>query len=1142
MFRLARLSMANRAVVALTTLAVAVMGVLSMGQLKQELIPSLQLPMGIIVAPYSGSSPAVVEERVTQPIEAAAETINGVESVNSTVSTGMSTTTVEFAYGTDIERVTQRLEAAVTRLGSMLPEDVEPTVIAGSFDDLPVVQLAVAGDESPDALADTVETAIVPELEKLNGVRSVTVSGVREDRILVTPKDEKLADAGLTPAQLSTLLQDNGVVMPGGTLTEGDRTWSVELGTSLDDVDALKNLPLIPAADAGAAAGGAAGAAGGAAAGGAGGAAAGGAAGAGAAAGTDPAAAAAAAAGSAGQQPSSGALPVTPQQPAVPERPEPVTLGEVATVEREPVPVTSASRLDGEASLSLGITKTPDGNTVDVSHAVHAALDDLSGTLDSRDIETGVVFDQAPFIEESIEGLATEGGLGLLFAVLVILLFLASMRSTIVSAISIPLSLAVTFIVMNSTGYTLNILTLGALTISIGRVVDDAIVVIENIKRHLSYGEEKVPAILNAVREVGGAIAASTICTVAVFAPIALVGGMTGELFRPFALTVAIAMLASLLVALTIVPVLAYWFVKAPLVPGDTEEEREAFRAAERETAEAKERRGIWQRIYVPSLGAALRHPAVTLVVAVAVLGGTLAMVPRLETNFIGDSGQDTLSVTQTFEPGTSFDAQDEAAREVEDTLSGVEGVETVQSTVGSGSAEQMAFMGSGSDQASFAITLDGEADGVAVADDVREAIEPLAGGVVEDVSVASAQTGMGGSTVDLVVTALDTDTLAKAAAEVEDAVADLDNAAEVTNNLAAAQQVVQVEVDREKAAEHGLTESAVSGIVSGEMSPEQTLGTVDIDESSLDVVVSTGEAPATQGELKKLEIPTATGTVKLTDVASVEVMDVPTSITRTDGERTATVSITPAGENLGALTAEVTTAIAGIDLPGGADVVIGGASAEQEDAFADLGLALLAAIFIVYVVMVATFGSLSQPLILLISVPFAATGALAALLISGTPLGVPALIGALLLVGIVVSNAIVLIDLINQYRHAGRDLDEAVREGARQRLRPIVMTALATMFALTPMALGLTGGGAFIAQPLALVVIGGLASSTLLTLFVVPVLYSIFERGKIRRGEKREARRRRQLAKAELKAHKAAAAKSDDATAGDKEPAPVAG
>lgn len=1110
MFRLARLSLANRAVVALATLAIFVFGAMSLGSLKQELIPSLELPAGAVVATYPGASPEVVEQRVTEPLEAAAQSVEGIESVGSTASTGSSVTTVQFEYGTDMDAATQRLQTAVTRIQSQLPEDVEPQVITGSLDDLPVIQLAAAADQDAGedvdaaALADTVDSVVVPALEDLDGVRSVAVTGGETDQVLVDVKTKKLAEAGLTTQDVADVLKDNGVVLPAGTITDDDVTYSVQAGSSIDSVKELKALPLVP--DPAAAAGATTGA----------GDATGGTTGeVGDGTGAPPAAD--------GSAPGSaqGAEGATPQTPAAPE---PVTLSDVATVKVVPVEATSHSRLDGESSLGVAITKTPDGNTVDVSHAVQDAMDDLKPELEDAGVTTAVVFDQAPFIEESIEGLATEGGLGLLFAVIVILVFLVSLRSTLVSAVSIPLSLAVTFVVMNATGYTLNILTLGALTISIGRVVDDAIVVIENIKRHLSYGEDKKAAILTAVREVGGAITASTISTVAVFLPIALVGGMVGELFRPFAMTVAIAMLASLVVALTIVPVLAYWFVKAPAVATDPAEAERV-----REAAEAKERRGLWQRAYVPSLGAALRHPWVTLVVAVAVLGGTLALVPRLETNFIGDSGQDTVTVTQTFETGASLEAQDAAATEVEDALAGVDAVESVQTTVGSGDAAMAAFMGGGSaPQATFAVTLDSDADGVEAQTEIRDAVEPLADtGVTTEVSVSGGDSGFGSSTVDLVVQAHDSDDLEAAAQQVTDAVADLDGVAEVTNDLSAAQQVVQVSVDREKAAEAGLTETQVSGIVSGAMDPEQTAGEVDLGDGPIDVVVKTGDAPATQAEIEDLEVPTAAGMVPLTDVATVEKVDVPTSISRTDGERSATVSVTPETQDVGTLSADITTATDDLDLPAGATVEIGGVAADQADAFADLGLALVAAIAIVYLVMVATFGSLVQPLILLVSVPFSATGALLALLATDTPLGVPALIGVLMLVGIVVSNAIVLIDLINQYRDPAhgqpRSLDEAVREGARKRLRPIVMTALATIFALTPMAIGLTGGGSFISQPLALVVIGGLISSTLLTLFVVPVLYELIERRKERRRTKRDSRVVRKAEKAERAAARAA-------------------
>ncbi len=451
-----------------------------------------------------------------------------------------------------------------------------------------------------------------------------------------------------------------------------------------------------------------------------------------------------------------------------------------------------------------------------------------------------------------------------------------------------------------------------------------------------------------------------------------------------------------------------------------------------------------------------------------------------------------------------SLETQDAAAREVEQALMDLESVDTVQTTVGTAGGPEAAFFGGGgSPKATFSLTLSADADGVAAQQEVRDAVADLGGEDSEGITVAGADAAFGSSTVDLVVRAPDTETLADAADQVQQLADDTEGASEVTNNLASAQSTIQVTVDRDAAAAVGLTETQVAGTVASLMSPSP-VGSVNLGDGPVQVRVAVGQAPATVDELEALVVPTAAGVVPLTQIASIDEVEVPTSISRVNGERSATIAVTPAGQDLGTLTTALTAAIDDLDLPGGATVELGGVATQQADAFADLGLALLVAIAIVYLVMVATFRSLLQPFILLVSIPFAATGALLLLLATGTPLGVPALIGMLMLVGIVVSNAIVLIDLINQYRQQGRGLDEAVIEGSRQRLRPIVMTAAATIFALTPMAIGITGGGSFISQPLALVVIGGLLSSTLLTLVVVPVLYTIAERA----GEKRAARR----------------------------------
>jgi HAE1 family hydrophobic/amphiphilic exporter-1 len=745
--------------------------------------------------------------------------------------------------------------------------------------------------------------------------------------------------------------------------------------------------------------------------------------------------------------------------------------------------------VNGEDAISIAVTKLPTGNTVSVSAGVLEALDDAGEQLPGVDFT--VVFDQAPFITDSIETLATEGLLGLVFAVLVILVFLMSIRSTLVTAISIPTSVLVTFASMQVFGYSLNMLTLGALTISIGRVVDDSIVVIENIKRHYVEGADKGDAIRLAVREVAGAVTASTVTTVAVFLPIAFVGDMVGELFRPFAMTVTIAMAASLLVALTIVPVLAYWFMKPgkPLLT-------ESGRRIDPEHPDAPKTR--LQKAYQPILSWTLKHSWSTLGIAVIVMIGTVALAPLMKISFLGDMGQNSLTVTQDIGETASLDAQDEAAKKVEEVLQGVDGVETVQVTIGSTGGMAGLFGGSG---ITYSIMTDENADQAALQEDVTSALADLDAGEI----TVQAAAGMGmSSDITVTVEAADDDTLREATEAVTQALEGRDGIEDPTNSLEADMPYISVDVDRAKAAEAGLSEATVGALVNATMQPSEA-GTVEIDGSSLTIYLKSDQPPATVDELRRMPIPTAAGVVELQSVATVEQATSPASISTQGGQRTATVTIAPATDNLQTATVSVQAALDEVELPDGARASMGGVAEDQADAFSQLGLAMLAAILIIYIVMVATFKSLRQPLLLLVSVPFAATGAILLQVITGVPLDVASLIGVLMLIGIVVTNAIVLIDLVNQYRsHHGLNVHDATLAGASMRLRPILMTALATIFALTPMAIGITGHGGFISQPLAIVVIGGLVSSTFLTLIVLPTLFNLVEGAKERRAARR--------------------------------------
>ncbi|MFD3380896.1 MULTISPECIES: efflux RND transporter permease subunit [unclassified Streptomyces] len=1018
---LSRFSLAQRALIGLMSIIALAFGAIAIPQLKQQLLPTIELPMVSVIAPYQGASPDVVEKQVVEPIEDNLEAVDGISGVTSTASEGNALIMASFDYGNDSARIVADVQQAVNRARVQLPDDVDPQVVAGSTDDIPTVVLAVTSDKDQQALSDQLDRTVVPALKDIDGVGQVTVDGVQDLQVSVTPDDAKLARAGLNTAALGQALQAGGATLPAGSFDEDGSNRTVQVGGGFTSLKQIQDLMVT---------------------------------------------------GEGGKKP--------------------VRLGDIATVEEEPARADSITRTDGRPSLAVSVTMDHDGSAVAVSDAVQDKLSGLRKDLGSGATLT-VVSDQGPAVSKSIKGLTTEGALGLLFAVLVILVFLASIRSTLVTAVSIPLSVVLALIVLWTRSESLNILTLGALTIAIGRVVDDSIVVLENIKRHLGYGEERQEAILKAVREVAGAVTSSTLTTVAVFLPIGLTGGMVGELFGSFSLTVTAALLASLLVSLTVVPVLSYWFLRAPKdVRGIDPEEA-------RRKAEEKEARSRLQRLYVPVLRFATRRRLTSVAIAVVVLVGTFGMTPLLKTNFFDQGEQEVITVKQELKPGTSLAATDAEAKKVEKMLDGVKGVEDYQVTVGSSGF--MAAFGGGTDtnQASYTVKVADSASFDDVQDGIEEGLGKLSG--IGTTTVAAGD-GFGSQDLSVVVKSADAAVLREAAEEVRDAVAGLDDVTDVTSDLAQSVPRISVRAN-DKAAAAGFNDTTLGAAVAQAVRGT-TSGKAILDDTERDVVIRSAKPAETLSELRSLSL----GPVKLGDIATVKLVDGPVSMTRIDGQRAATISAKPTGDNTGAVSADLTAKLDKLKLPAGATAAIGGVSEDQDDAFASLGLAMLAAIAIVFMLLVATFRSLIQPLILLVSIPFAATGAIGLLVITGTPMGVPSMIGMLMLIGIVVTNAIVLIDLINQYRKQGYGVVEAVVEGGRHRLRPILMTALATIFALLPMALGITGEGGFIAQPLAVVVIGGLITSTLLTLLLVPTLYAMVELRKERRAKKKSAKR----------------------------------
>ena len=1204
MNRLAIFSLRNRALIALVTVVVAIFGGIAVSLLKLELIPSITFPQLVVVTTYPGASPVIVEKEVSTPIETAIQGVNGLESTTATSQNGLSQITAAFAYGTSLESAEQKVQLAINRISNLLPAGVEPQVIAGSFSDIPVLQMAVTSDLAPDQLNQALKDIAVKELTKLEGVRDAAVFGANGEHIAIVPDDDELERRGLTTTDVQTALQTAGIRIGAGSVMSAKGELSIVSGTPLASLPDIRSVPVtipykppavtvpkvpdfptisvsprlsgtwgldelnggeciepypniiedeyevvacdtahsaqlvrvgdlrtdagIPIYPGDAAIGPVA---------------MGECLGSGIISSTAKAAypllttapllttdffyptsqtqwnkgdtfyyciahsfsvdpitesvagsrvntvvpAAPAIPGSSATSPSSFAgAPTTPTTLSV------TTIGELSRVSIQPDVITSISRVNGQPSLTLAITKRADANTVDVSRAVVAALPAITALL-GNGTEFTVVFNQAPFIEKSVESLAIEGLLGLVFAIIVILVFLLSIRSTLVTAVSIPTSLLLTFIGMWASNFSLNILTIGAVTISIGRVVDDSIVVVENIKRHLSLGEERMVAIRDGVKEVATAVTASTITTVAVFLPLAFVGGLSGELFQPFAVTVTIALLASLFVSLTIVPVLAYWFL------GDKKPKKNTSTKPAKPVKSGSEDNDFLQRNYRPIVRWTITHPLATMLIAILTLGGTLALAPLMKTNFVGGSGQSTITLTHSTPGGLTLVDRAAVAEDVEAKLLDYPGIETVQTSIGGGNGFA-AFNGQAGNII-YQITISDEVD----ADLVRAEVTRDLKTITDTGEIVSAQGGAFGSqTIDITVKAPSEETLTAVTAAIATAVTETKSADSVTTSLDDTQSYISISIKRKEAAKYALSEVLIGRTLSGLIAPS-AIGQVVIDDVTMDLIVETKDAPDTLSELRNYELTTPLGgTVLLSKVATVGVTETAASRTTERGVLSASVAVTPTSDNLTESTAAVNTALASVELPSGTTATVGGVAQDQIESFQQLGLALLAAILIVYVVMVATFRSLRQPLLLLVSIPFAATGAIALQIISGIPLGISSLIGLLMLVGIVVTNAIVLIDLVNQYRERGGSVIESLLDGTSRRVRPVLMTALATVFALTPLATGVTGSGGFISQPLAIVVIGGLLSSTILTLLVLPALYSLVEGRKERKATRR--------------------------------------
>ncbi|ASN03566.1 efflux RND transporter permease subunit [Virgibacillus necropolis] len=1024
-------SLNNKLAIWILTIMVVVAGLYSGLNMKQETMPDITLPNVSVLTTYPGAAPDEVAEEVTVPIEQRVQNLKGVELVSSTSLANASSIQIQFSFDSDMDKATSEVESALSDLN--LPEGAkEPQVSRLSLNAFPVIALSISNeDQSLEQLTTTVEGKVVPELEGIEGVSDAQITGQQVQKVTINFNENELTKYGLNQKTIQQLIQGSDISFPLGLTNFDGNVKNLVIDGNVATVDDLRNLeiPITPSQSG----------------------------------------QSAAQQGSAPEQ--------NPEQQGSLQLPT-VPLGELAEI-KVAGEAESISRTNGEDSIGIQIVKAADANTVDV---VNGVKDALSKFEDNLGLTITTTFDQGEPIEEAVSTMLSKALFGAIFAVVIILLFLRSIKTTLISIISIPLSLLMAVFLLHQMDITLNIMTLGALTVAIGRVIDDSIVVVENIYRRMALSGEKLRGkelIREATRQMFIPIFSSTIVTIAVFLPLGLVSGQVGEMFLPFALAVVFALSASLIVAVTIVPMLAHSLFKKGLAGN-----------AAKEVTKSHAKPSKLANFYKGILDFTLNHKLITFGGASVVLVLSLFLVPIIGVSFLPVQEQKMLMVTYSPEPGQTREEAEEVALDAEELFSDRAGVTTYQYSLGGGSPMSMMGMGGGNSALFYVEYADDfenfSGEDTKVVETLNKTTENGEWGTIDFA-------GMGASGLQLFVYGDNMEEIQSAVGQILPTMKDHNDLEKVESSISEAYDQYTLVANQEKLSQYGLTAAQV-GMKLSSAGEAPILTTVKHDGEDVNVYIEVEEKQYDSIEdLTNSEIQTPLGTtVKLGEVVDVEEGKSPDTIERREGKMYASLTAEVKTNDVAAVSTEVENEINELDLSNGVNVEFGGVTEQINESFMQLGLAMLAAIAIVYFVLVVTFGGALAPLAILFSLPFTIIGGLVALWIADEPLSVSAMIGALMLIGIVVTNAIVLIDRVIHKEKEGLSTREALLEAGSTRLRPILMTALATIGALIPLAIGMEGGG-LISKGLGLTVIGGLTSSTLLTLVIVPIVYEAF-------------------------------------------------
>ncbi|MBI5304247.1 MAG: efflux RND transporter permease subunit [Chloroflexi bacterium] len=1014
---IANISIRQPVFIAMLMLALIVVGFIGYSRLPVDLIPNINIPYVFVMTVYPGASPDEVQREVSERLEEALGTLNGVKNVTSTSSENVSQVLVEYDLAFSAVRAAEDVREKVATVRGAFPADVQDPVIQ-RIDPAaaPILTFAVVeqtGKMPPDELRRLVENKIKPRLDRLDGVADINISGgwVRQIQIALNLDEMRLRR--IAPQQIVSAIQTENLNLPGGRITDNGKDVLVRTPGNFKSVAEIGEI-----------------------------------------------------------------IVANP-------RGVPVYLKDVATVKDGFAEVVNYSRLNGKDTVAVSIIKQSGTNTVRVADEVKAELARVEKEF--PDLALTVASDQSEFVKSSVEDSITDLILGGVFASLVVLLFFRDVRNTLVTVVGLPVIMIGTFAVMNALGLGLNMITLMALALAVGLVIDDAIVVRENIFRHMERGETPKEAASRGTNEVSLAVLAMTLTVLSVFLPVAFTTGFIGIFFREFGLTISIAVAISLVEAFTLAPMLsAYFFKQMKPKPGHAHEEGAASNL------------GWLDRFYRRGLAWALRHKIITALIGLLVFVSIFGLATLVEMAFFPSIDSDSFTARLQLKPGTPLAQTDAVARQIENSLKELPDVVDVFVSVGSTSAPEIA---------NFTIKMRESGLLTKAEPEIRRRFANVAG-LSFSFSDSFGEGGGGVTSRPILLNVKTTGSLEEldqASLAVMNAIADVPGLVDLDRTQQSGKPEMHIEVDRQRASRAGLSTASVGATVRTLING-QTASRYRESGREADIVVRLRpEDRSRLDDILSLAIPSASGQqVPLRNVASVSSSTGPTSIRRINRQPQIAVGANFVGRTQGAVVNDVRARVDKVTLPPGVTVSFGGETEMMAESFNSLLFSMFLSVIFVYMVLASQFGSFTQPLVLMLALPLSIIGAFMALLIAHFAFDMMAMIGLILLMGLVTKNSILLVDFTNRLRDQGMSRDEALLTAGPIRLRPILMTTLALILGMLPVALGLGAGGSFRAS-MAVAVIGGLITSTLLTLILVPVAYSIMDSilGRLRRRSK---------------------------------------